>query len=230
MNLDKIVWRTRHRVGTALEDDGKETPGEVSDLVNDAYLELADAESWPWVIDTWTVQTNGQQTVTLPTDVDKVLHVAIPAKDRALTRRPQARLADGPDGGNGIPAEYALSGSDLTMRPKPTNDIELEVRGITIPSELSGQDEPAFHRTYHPILIYLAAAEFLESRADYNNRGQIDPRIEQYRQRANTMLAEMRDHYLTSHDQQPVVIGGRSHYGPNHVRPGSAGRLREWFK
>lgn len=220
MKLRQLEWRVRQRVGTAVEDDGWESPAEVAEAINDAFQELADLHVWPWLIDTWTVDTDGSRTVELPGEVAKILHVAVPAHDRALMQRPSARLADDRHGGEGVPREYAVDGGELVLRPKPRSGIELEIRGVRMPDRLDYDDEPPFHETFHPILMYEAAADIVDSRP-----GEQDPRSERWRERSARLIGRMQAHYRSSYDQQPTIVGGRDHRRPN-MRAGG-GRKRE---
>lgn len=199
MNLAELEWRTRQLVGTAHTDDGVEAPADAQDAVNDVYLEVADEEPWPWLVDRWTVLVDGGR-ADLPADVAKVLHVSL-GDDRLEVVPPVAIAGD--EDATGTPDRYALDGRELVLHPVPADTAELELRGVKLAEPLGYTDEPLFHRTFHPILSFRAAAELLDRAPEE------DPRVDRYRRRAHALLERMRAHYRASYDQQPIVVGGR---------------------
>lgn len=212
--MNKADLRERTRVISGFEMAATRSDPEIDDVNNDAYLAVCDLEEWPFKLGSDTFNTVSGTAVY---DLDSELTVAIehprtvtleetgehPVPLEQVTQRYVDRAVDSDS--TDEPRVYARQGeSKIVLAPTPGAVYTVQVRGWLSVSSLSDDtDAPVFKDRFHPMVSYFAAATLLDEEGRFEEAQRLERRGSQF-------LNRMRDNYLTSHDDTPVVLGSRS--------------------
>ena len=204
MTLNELRERVRSLSGirqTELSPNDR-----LNDLLNEAYLELAGIEDWPWLyVDLPTVSVSASEAeVDLPVEFRTFTGVLFDGQ-----RLHQVTLADLDEAGideEGDPYAWArLSHDRIKLIPTPTDSGTLRLRGYSQVSRLEADgDEPVFDPEFHHLLAYVAAARLLIEEADDSERAEL------YADQVRDGFANMRTRYLKAHERMPLQLGARA--------------------
>lgn len=220
--MDRAAIRARARTISGIEMETLRSDSDFNSVINEFYQELLDAEPWPFLEAVGTITTvAGTSDYFLPEGVRRARTVTLESSNgpSELVEVTQSWLDRSIDGSShGEPLAYARTGSGLTLAPTPGQVYTIQVRGYSSATTLSADsDEPLFDVSYHPAVAYGAAAVILSEEGQHE-------RAEQAMVRAGTFLERMRDEYMKSHDDAPVVMGR----GRSARMPTTSGRLWPW--
>ena len=218
MNLSELRWKVQQLTGIVNSDT---TPPEYyNEIINDVYLDLCDAEDWPFrnVRDSFTTN-QGDNEYAVPGNVERVRGVVYESDSGPITLDPVSplyidALISGTDSDYyDEPVFYAMPDTDtLYLAPTPDDSYTIAVRGWRNITALSSDtDEPVFAERYHQVITYRAAALILDERGQPDASQAMDSR-------GSRFLHRMRRDLLLSHDDTPMLMGGRS-VGGGSVRP-----------
>lgn len=228
LDLEALEERTRRYAGVEMETLW--TPDQVREQVNDAYQEICDVERWTFLNTDATFDTVADEPVYgLPTAVREIYTVSVVGRFRETVDGPMESSDDGrgivrrlrpaesdrftDEPTAGAPEFYAQIDPDtLELWPAPDDVYTVRVRGWLKPAALlNDTDQPIFDDEFHPLVAYLAAYLILIEEGDDTGR------IEDYSERIGNYLTRMRSRYEKTHDQSPIVLGGRA--VPRYRRP-----------
>jgi hypothetical protein len=122
-------------------------------FINDAYQELCDCESWPFLEDAHT----GTSPATIA-DYRKVQTVVDTTHDRRLSfiTETDLRSIDPELAQTGAPSAYYLTGGD-TINVWPVSTVDLRVDFLKVPTDMSADgDEPLPPARYHGLIVDMA--------------------------------------------------------------------------
>lgn len=218
MNATELREYARRLAGTVFQEVVSDA--DVDAFVQETYVEMLNAEEWPFrrsEVDLLTVQ--GQRVYTLPSPLRHIESVYFPTADapRMLVERwlPARDNEDDYDDQD-PPIEYALvDHQELVLFPTPDGAYTLKVRGLAElpaldPDATVGQDgyEPVFHADFHPALAYGGAARVLRREGDDSGRSAL------YEREVAFHVDRMRHFYLKDHNKGLMRMGGRSRTYP----------------
>lgn len=205
MNLRELRAAVEEKVGLADAHDGTD-PGEVDDLLNEVYLDVAGEYDWPWLRQTQSVSTvDGTATYDLVAPVVTAEQVMLASGGTLEPMSPYEldAIHDEDRAAEGEPARYCWRDPDtLELYPVPDDVYALEIRGLIVPTVLSDEtDEPLFADEFHRLLVYMAAAALVNA-VD-------DKQAARHEVRARAISDRMWRRYFRSADRTPMVMGGR---------------------
>jgi hypothetical protein len=161
--------------------------------LNNAYLEVTPkiwAASYLWRYDdsnktnlpiAYTTITNGQQDYSLPSDAQTIREVRIKQGSNYV---PLTQVnVDDFNGGSGSPTGYCPLGRSILLDPTPSSTIlsGLAVyvdREPTLFTTASTTEEPGFASSFHKILSYSAAIDFVQDKATQDRLVAMKARLE----------------------------------------------------
>jgi hypothetical protein len=208
VNLSELRDRVRSLTGIRLislrSDENIDT------VVNEAYQEIINLESWPFLTSEENVSVAaGASSFATPQGYSEVNSLSYSDQFNAQVRIRQTTLdqLDMLDQtSEGSPEMYArIDGTTFRFWPKPTTSVTFFLRGKLDVDNLSrDSDEPIFANQFHPVLAYRAASRILGEEGDDSGRSEF------YQLEANTFFLRMQQYYIRSNDRGLIVMGSRA--------------------
>lgn len=173
-------------------DDSGTGLARVKRWLNQAYLEICEAYSWPFLDTT----TSGTAPLTI-SDLRQVLYVLDTSNDRQLQGVDVRHIADidSDVSTTGTPQWYWLDGL-TTVKVYPTNTSNtLSVRYLKTPVELSANgDEPVIPARFQDLIVDLAVLKGMKDSDNYEAVGILRAEVDRGVQvMANNLLERMLD-------------------------------------
>lgn len=208
MNLSEIRDRVRSLTGIRLvtlrSDENIDT------VVNEAYQEIVNLESWPFLVSEETVTVAaGTTSFVTPQGYSEMNSLSYSDQFNAQVRIRQTTLdeLDRLDQtAEGSPEMYArVDGSTFRFYPTPTTSVTFFLRGkLDVESLSRDSDQPIFAPQFHPVLAYRASSRILGEEGDDSGRSEF------YQLEANTFFLRMQQYYIRSNDRGLIVMGSRA--------------------
>ena len=225
MNKGQLKSRTRQLAGAEL--DGLREFDEIGLLVDEAYRQVGRLEDWRWLQETAELETaDGKKDYALPETIESLQGIqliddpaggGLPVPLQPVSRHDILTRVDRDR--EDRPRVYALMNAD-TFRVAATPDgvFTMELYGLKPLKDLAeDSDEPEFSSEFHPVIAYMAAATILDEEGQHEL-------AEARRSKAEEFLRLMVEHYQTSKDKTPIIVGG----GDRGAPVGRRGRLWSW--
>ena len=212
MNLREMEWRTRSLVGVD-ESAARFTPVDTREAVNDAYMDIVEAQDWSWLRSEQTVDTVADEPrVTVDPPLQAVHGVQ---RDDGFVLAPRDWIEHRRHGDRdpAKPREYARVDPDtVELWPIPDGVYTLTIAGSMVPAPLvEPTDEPLFDGQYHRAVPLQAAAMLLGRFPD--DGAQV--LVERLETQAAQVVESMRRRYQLAQDPQMVQMSqGRSRLDP----------------
>src|SRR5690554_402274 len=139
MNLRELRAAVEEKVGLSDAHDGTD-PGEVDDLLNEVYLDVAGEHDWPWLRQTQdvaTVASTATYDLTSPVVLAEQVKLASGGTLEPMSPYELDAIHAEDRAEEGEPARYCWRDPDtLELYPVPDDVYELEVRGLISPTPL----------------------------------------------------------------------------------------------
>lgn len=207
MNL--LSLRSTVRDMTGYMADTLISDARIDAAINEALVEVFDAEQWPQFVAMANVTTTANSpTVTVPGSIAQVLDVWL-SGERTLDRAGRGSAAWF-EGRLGVPEQWAngATTAQVSLYPTPDSTYTVTVAYRQTPVLLaSGTDVPWFPAEFHIMLAYGAAARLLVQEGDETNRAQT------YSRQFMDYLARLRERLIVG-PTGPTVMGRQRRVRP----------------
>lgn len=207
MNLSEIRDRVRSLTGIRLES--LRSDDSIDAVANEAYQEVINLESWPFLIDEATASVQaGDTSFESPVGFAEVNSLSYSDSFSVQSRMRQTTLdeLDRLDqSSTGSPQLYArVDGRAFRFWPTPEEPVEFLLRGkLEVENLTSDSSQPIFAPQFHPVIAYRAASRILGEEGDDSGRSEF------YQLEANTFFLRMQQFYIRSNDRGIIVMNSR---------------------
>ena len=207
MRLSEIRDRVRSLTGIRLES--LRSDDNIDAVINEAYQEIINLESWPFLVDETNVNVSaGANSFTAPVAFAEVNSLSYSDSFSVQSRMRQTTLdeLDRLDqSSTGSPQLYArVDGGTFRFWPTPEEPVEFLLRGkLEVSGLTSDSSEPIFAPQFHPVLAYRASSRILGEEGDDSGRSEF------YQLEANTFFLRMQQYYIRSNDRGIIVMNSR---------------------